>query len=132
MQKSITRTSRDLKNPGIPSPGGGIQQGLPREFWTQSDHLLKSGFKHRVANKIFDFFVQKIGFITQVKYEETRFLNLSFKIHFSLTLFQILIIKNLKIAMKHSFLESVFINHIHLLYTKCYEYICQEKINRSV
>ena len=30
-----------MKKPGIPSPGDGIKQDLPREFLTQSDHLLK-------------------------------------------------------------------------------------------
>ena len=31
----------NFRNPGIPSPGGGIKQGLAREFLTHSVHLLK-------------------------------------------------------------------------------------------
>ena len=65
----------DFQNPGIPSPGGGIKRGLPREFSTQSDHLVnyllillikyekgivsKNEKQHCVAEKISDFFIPK-------------------------------------------------------------------------
>ena len=40
LSRTCSKGHLDLKIPGIPSPGGGIKQGLPREFLTQSDPAL--------------------------------------------------------------------------------------------